>query len=534
MTYSRKVFSLTATAVVGGSVTKDPDKVVYDDGEMVTLTAISNVGYNFLNWSGDLSDSNNPATLVMDADKLVTANFALKTYSLITTAADGFVTIDPNKANYYHGERVTLTAVPTVGYRFTSWSGDLSDSNNPTTLLMDADKTIKAGFALKNYSLTATAVNGFVTIDPNKAYYHHGETVTLTAVPDPNYVFDHWSGDLSGSKNPTTLLMDENKSVTANFALKTYVLDIPDAVGGSVIKSPDKVRYNHGETVTLTAVPDPNYVFDRWSGDLSGSTNPTTLVMDANKMVNASFALEKYEVETNSIGMKLVYIPAGMFKMGSPSDEKDRFRDEGPQYEVIISEGFWIGRTEVTQHQYKLVTNAQPWSRQKDVHKSPDNPAVYVSWQNAVDFCKKLSQMEGKTYRLPTEAEWEYACRAGTTTEFSFGDSSSSLGDYAWFKDNAFQVGQEYAHPVGQKKPNSWGLYDMHGNVRELCSDWYDEDYYFNSLSVDPKGPSSGKYRCLRGGSWFNSMGRLRCAYRYRCRPKFRNHSIGFRVVRSQ
>jgi formylglycine-generating enzyme required for sulfatase activity len=135
---------------------------------------------------------------------------------------------------------------------------------------------------------------------------------------------------------------------------------------------------------------------------------------------------------------------------------------------------------------------------------------------------------------LPTEAEWEYACRAGTTSRFSFGDGDSVLGDYAWFDGNADAAGQDYAHPAGQKKPNPWGLYDMHGNVWEWCSDWYGQDYYSNSPDVDPNGPSSGEARCLRGGSWFVDAGYLRCSFRDADGPVLRSNSVGFRVVRSQ
>jgi formylglycine-generating enzyme required for sulfatase activity len=261
--------------------------------------------------------------------------------------------------------------------------------------------------------------------------------------------------------------------------------------------------------------------------------------------VTASFALEAKvsNVVTNSIGMKVVYIPAGSFMMGSSrsaaqlaeeyGEERKRFEDEFPQHAVRISKGFWMGQTEVTQGQYKSVMNAQPWSGKAYVQEDANNPAVYVSWDDAVEFCRKLSEQEGRMYRLPTEAEWEYGCRAGTTTRFSFGDSDSRLGDYAWFDGNADEARQDYAHPVGQKKSNPWGMYDMHGNVFEWCSDYYDEKYYSNSPSVDPNGPSSGASRSLRGGSWDNGASRLRCSYRSDY-PVSRGLLVGFRVVRSQ
>jgi formylglycine-generating enzyme required for sulfatase activity len=153
----------------------------------------------------------------------------------------------------------------------------------------------------------------------------------------------------------------------------------------------------------------------------------------------------------------------------------------------------------------------------------------YVSWEEAVDFCERLSQKENGKYRLPTEAEWEYACRAGTDTRFYYGNdlSYSQLGEYAWYGNNS---GSE-THPVGQKKPNAFGLYDMHGNVWEWCQDWYGENYYSQRSEVDPKGPDTGTARVLRGGSWFNLPRICRSASRLRLTPGYRFISGGFRVV---
>jgi len=261
-------------------------------------------------------------------------------------------------------------------------------------------------------------------------------------------------------------------------------------------------------------------------GDTTRETEPKTLQPEE----RGDRQPEAGDVATNSIGMKLVYIPAGSFMMGSPFHSSD----EGPQHQVRISRGFWMGQTEVTQDQYKSVMNVEPWSGEDYVQEDANNPAVYVSWDDAVKFCRTLSWQEGETYRLPTEAEWEYACRAGTTTRFSFGDSDSSIGDYAWFDYNTRNVGEEYAHQVGQKRPNPWGLYDMHGNVWEWCSDWCGEGYYSNSPLDDPIGPSSGETRCLRGGSWYYAEHALRCSYRYDLDPNDRRGNVGFRVVRSQ
>jgi formylglycine-generating enzyme required for sulfatase activity len=237
------------------------------------------------------------------------------------------------------------------------------------------------------------------------------------------------------------------------------------------------------------------------------------------------------DVRTNSIGMKLVYIPAGSFMMGSPSNEKDRESDEGPQHHVQISKGFYMGAYEVTQAQWQAVMGSNPSN-----FKGNNLPVEKVSWNDAVEFCEKLSHQEGKTYRLPTEAEWEYACRAGTTTPFYFGqtistDQANYDGNYTYGSGRK-GIYRQKTTAVGSFAPNAFGLYDMHGNVWEWCSDWYGENYYSSSPGVDPQGPASGSYRVLRGGSWGYSPGHCRSASRGRHTPDLRGGDVGgFRIV---
>ncbi len=181
--------------------------------------------------------------------------------------------------------------------------------------------------------------------------------------------------------------------------------------------------------------------------------------------------------------MEFKLIPAGTFLMGSPDSEEGRDDDER-QHEVTITRDFYMGVTEVTQSQWQQVMGTTPWKGQENVIEGDDVAASYISWNDAVEFCQRLSQQEGRTYRLPTEAEWEYACRAGSTTAYSFGDDASQLEQYAWYFDS------EPAHPspVKQKSPNGFGLYDMHGNVWEHCQDWYSSSY--GALASDQSSPS--------------------------------------------
>jgi len=220
------------------------------------------------------------------------------------------------------------------------------------------------------------------------------------------------------------------------------------------------------------------------------------------------------------VTMKLVLIRPGRFMMGSPDSELGRGDKEGPQHEVVIAKPFYLGVTEVTQAQYEAVMGTNP-----SQFKGPTNPVESVSWNDAVEFCRKLSEKTRKTFRLPTEAEREYACRAGSKTRFSFGDSESVLGEYAWYASNSGGK----THPVGQKKPNPWGLYDMHGNVAEWCADWYAD--YPKAAVTDHQGPASGTYRVLRGGSWYPTPDGCRSAFRNYGTPGIRYNVFGFRVV---
>jgi formylglycine-generating enzyme required for sulfatase activity len=223
----------------------------------------------------------------------------------------------------------------------------------------------------------------------------------------------------------------------------------------------------------------------------------------------------------NSIGMEFALIPAGEFMMGSPDADKEAFKGEKPQHRVTISKPFYLGKYMVTQAQWEAVMGNNP-----SKFNGLNNPVENVSWDDVQEFIKKLNQKEGgNKYRLPTEAEWEYAARAGMTSTYSFGDDAGALGRYAWYKGNS----GETTHPVGGKEPNAWGLYDMHGNVWEWVQDWYGG--YAGSSATDPRGPSSGSFRVLRGGSWGSDAGGCRSARRSCDTPGGRDLTLGFRLA---
>jgi len=231
----------------------------------------------------------------------------------------------------------------------------------------------------------------------------------------------------------------------------------------------------------------------------------------------------------NGIEYAFRWCPPGSFLMGSPEDEPDRERDE-TQHSVTLTRGFWMLETEVTQAMWKSVMGTDP-----SLFKGAQNPVESVSWKACDDFCKKLSSKLGLTVSLPTEAQWEYACRAGTTSAYSFG---SSLNGREANCDGRYPCGTSTKGPYLRKTvpvksyaPNAWGLYDMHGNVWEWCQDWYDEDYYAESPTSDPTGPSSGSNRVFRGGCWGSIARYCRSANRYGVTPDNRGCDLGFRPV---
>jgi formylglycine-generating enzyme required for sulfatase activity len=247
-------------------------------------------------------------------------------------------------------------------------------------------------------------------------------------------------------------------------------------------------------------------------------------------------------VKTKS-GVEMVQIPAGYFEMGS----KHGRDDERPVHKVWV-DSFLMDKYEVTQAEFEKIGKTEAMANPSHF-KGAELPVDQVTWALAARFCNARSKLEGlkpcydentgecdfraEGYRLPTEAEWEYACRAGTDGDYSFGNDGRKLGDFAWSADNAGKK----THPVGQKKANPWGLHDMHGNVAEWCHDVYDKTYYQNSPEKNPRGPANGKDYVLRGGSWASAAEALRSSYRIGESPGFSDacfarDAIGFRCVR--
>ena len=290
-----------------GTVTKNPDKATYQQNDLVTLVPVPAAGWEFSNWSHDLSGNAVPITILMTGNKLVTANFTQAHYTLslnVNPPGSGTVTASPSAADYLHGEVVALTAEAAPGYEFSGWSGDLSGASPTAYLTMNGNKSVTAMFTQLDYTLTVTTEGqGDVTWDlPGP--YHYGDRVTLTATPESGWNFVAWSGDLVGSVNPVTIVMDGNKTINATFEEDTFILTTVVNGGGKIVKYPDRASYVPNTTVTLTAVPDPGWTFSFWSGNVSKDpgVNPNEVLMDGDKAVGVSFIPADYSLTINVIG----------------------------------------------------------------------------------------------------------------------------------------------------------------------------------------------------------------------------------------
>jgi uncharacterized protein (TIGR02145 family)/uncharacterized repeat protein (TIGR02543 family) len=300
--WNRKTtFKLTINAT-NGSVDKSPNAVSYDSGTVVTLTPVPTGNYHFSGWTGALTGTTNPATIIMNSEKSVTAGFEVNppnSFSLTVIAENGTVAKSPDATQYDSATVVSLTATPSPGYQFTGWTGDLSGTTNIASITMTGVKSVTANFTIKKYALTVNATNGSVAKSPDANHYDSGTVVSLTATPSPGFQFTGWTGDLSGTTNIASITMTGVKSVTANFTIKKYALTV-NATNGSVAKSPDANQYDSGTVVSLTATPSPGFQFTGWTGDLSGTTNIASITMTGAKSITANFAIKKYALTVNA------------------------------------------------------------------------------------------------------------------------------------------------------------------------------------------------------------------------------------------
>ncbi len=300
-TFTPNQYSLSVNVVGSGSVSRNnPGPYVY--GDVVELTAVPDVGWSFSGWGGNLSGSANPTSITMDGEKTINATFTQDMYSLtVNMVGSGDVIKIPDPPSYAYGSVVNLTAVADDGWSFGGWSGDLSSSVTSETIIMDGNKTVTAIFTPNQYSLSASVVGNGVVNPDIAGPYTYEDVVALTAVADAGWTFSGWSGDLSGSVNPESIVMDGNKSVIATFAQDQYSLTVTVVGSGNVGRN-YAGPYVYGDIIELTAIPNAGWTFSGWSNDLSGSANPASIVMDRDKTVTATFIQSTYSLTVNVAG----------------------------------------------------------------------------------------------------------------------------------------------------------------------------------------------------------------------------------------
>ena len=304
--FTQNQHTLTINISGSGTVNKNPNQSTYTYGTWVKLTALPNSGWYFVNWSDSLTGSNNPDSILMNSEKIVTAHFATVTCTLtVKIVGHGTVVKIPNQFTYSYGTWVQINAIPDIGWHFVNWTGDLNSSNNPELICMNGNKTITANFAINYYTLTVNinpTGTGNVTKNPDQPSYAYGTLVYLTANPDTGWHFMNWSDSLTGTLNPDTIRINSDKVITAHFVINSYTLHIDTIGNGGVTVNPASGPYNHGTYVKLNAIPNLGWHFVNWSDSLSSTHSYDSIKMTSNKIVKANFAINIYTLHVDTVG----------------------------------------------------------------------------------------------------------------------------------------------------------------------------------------------------------------------------------------
>ena len=537
------------------------------DGSKATLTANAATGFTFAGWGGDVSGTTNPLIIDVDNDYSVTANFTFNSPDGLAVSVvpnptgSGFVT---GAGSFISGQETTLTATAADGFLFTGWGGDASGTDNPLTVSVSEAMNITAEFSLSSGQGHAVSViaspTGAGTVNGGGAY-QEGADASLTATAGDGFKFTGWTGDASGDDNPLTISVSSSLNITANFAY-----DEPQRHSVTVGVDPIGHGWVHGggsfiagDEATLVATPGPRYVFTGWSGDLTSTDNPLKTTVDKDLTITANFSYD--------VGDRFVRVGEGKFTMGNSSKSSG---PEGPAHEVFI-DSFFIDKFEITRGIWNEVmewgksngysfdyTGGATGSNSQIPPASTDDHPVIVTWYDAVKWCNARSEMESRPvvyytntaknqvyrtgvveltdsmvdwtalgYRLPTEAEWEKAARGGLSGK-SYPNGDSLDNTLAFFGEDLGDTVKSGLYPA-----NGYGIHDMAGNVWEACWDWYGKDYFSEGAAsnANPRGPSSGNYRVVRGGAGDSSSTRCRVDYRKDFNKTWSQYAIGFRCA---
>ena len=560
--FDRKSYTIYASAGAGGLITpSDSVRVLHGDDTTFVITPL--VGHSISEVLVDgvidaAAKSARQKTFTdVSANHSIQVSFARKRYSLSASISTDYGTVsgsilkDPDAVLYDSGTTVTLYAPEDSRYEFIEWSGGVSGTSPVNEIVMDGNKQIIAHYVIKKCTLTVTVSpeqGGSVSLLPATGPYNLNTSVGVSASPAEGYSFACWTGDLSGTKSDTAITMDGNKNIIAHFSM-----DSP-----RIISQPKDTTVISGKpasfAVTTTGL-ELSYEWQKNGLKVSGATNAIYYI-DSLRVCDDKSKIRC--IISNSSGndtsavVNLLILPSGMKLIPAKQDSSFKMGQAGiadTVHSVYFTYNFWIDSTEVTQVDFVSMMHFNP----SYFSTVPNGPVEQVTWYDAALFCNVRSKREGldtvyiyltKNYsgnncvgfngmninynsngfRLPTEAEWEYSCRAGTKTEYYWG--LQSIEEYAWYKDNSNST----THSVGQKRPNNYGLYDMNGNVLEWCNDYKVGDY-ISAVQVDPFGANTGSFRALRGGSWYLRAVNNSSCIRTSGSPGSIMSTHGFRVV---
>jgi len=433
---------------------------------------------------------------------------------------------DPSKSHgtiIASGDSVTLTATTTL--KAIAYKDGMVDSPIAQAVYTKLDQVAQPLFSPDGFSF-ASRVEVVVTCDTPGATIRY---TTDGSDPSRTHGTIIASGDSVEITTTTTLKAIAYKDGLTDSSITQATYTKMDQVAQPAFSVASDISLNSTTVQITCATPDATIRYTT-DGSTPSQTNGTIIANGASVDLTTTTTLKAIAYKTGMVDsavkeslyiiLEMVQIPAGTFQMGDSTGNGEA--NELPVHTVTISQPFYIGKYEITQIQWQAVMGSNP-SNFKD--GDMNRPVEQVSWDDCQAFITALSTRLGRTFRLPTEAEWEYACRAGSEDDYYFGNDASLLGDYAWYIGNSNFV----THPVGQKLPNAFGLYDMHGNVWEWCNDWYGP--YAAGPETDPTGPGVGTERVLRGGSWFDYAENVRSAFRAILAPDQSNGNIGLRVV---
>ena len=541
----------------GAVATANPER--YDiTSATINLNNPAKDYYNFKGWSGTGLDGDaNTNTSVSipsgsNGNRSYTANYTPVSYTIVYHLDGGSAAGNPQNYDITSAS-ININNPERAGYTFTGWSGTgLTGENNMSVSIPQGshdNREYTAHWSINSYRLDLIAGTGISSVS-GAGVYQYGANVAATCTFEPGYELYSWTGDIT---TDTFSMPAANATMTANARPISYSIEYN--LNGGDVAAANPTSYDiTSATITLNKPTKAGTYFMGWSCDgIVGASMTFTIPAGStgNRVFTANWG-ETLTFNINGVDLVMQKIPAGTFMMGSPEAELGRldwYEDyDELQHRVTISKPFYMGRFEITREQlYNVMKDALYYSEYDFGLDKPHNPIRYLAWEDAMEFVDTLNTLladqlpAGYRFDLPTEAQWEYACRAGTTTSLNSGKNiivenafCPNLDELAWFWFNVENLGGE-SQEVGQKAPNAWGLYDMHGNIRELCKDFYDEEYYATCGDcVDPTGPiaavnPSWPEYVVRGGSYHCSPFDCRSAYRD-C-GTYGDDDLGFRVV---